>query len=95
MRGAGLPAGGAWHHVAVGTLADEITAVSELLDEAVDSVRARELALLDPLRAGAERADDCHDLTHCIVHPEAVNDVRAANDVRAVDTSPASRRWTS
>ena len=68
--GAGLPPGGAWHHVAVGTPADEITAVSELLDDAVADVRARELALLDRLRDAAERADDCHDLPHCIVHPD-------------------------
>lgn len=70
--GAGLPAGGAWHHVAVGTPADEITAVSELLDEMVSDVGVRELTLLDRLRAAAERADDCHDLPHCIVHPDFV-----------------------
>ena len=91
--GAGLRAGGAWHHVAVGTPADEIRAVSELLDEAVANVPARELALLDRLRAAAERADDCHDLPHCIVHPDFVpaNAIRGERSPVIVDWAGASR----
>jgi Ser/Thr protein kinase RdoA (MazF antagonist) len=91
--GAGLPAGGAWHHVAVGTPADEITAVAELLDEAVSNVGVRELALLDRLRAAVERADDCHDLPHCIVHPDFVpaNAIRAEHSPVIVDWAGAGR----
>jgi Ser/Thr protein kinase RdoA (MazF antagonist) len=91
--GAGLPAGGAWHHVAVGTPADEITAVSELLDEAVSNVCARELALLDRLRGAAERADDCHDLPQCIVHPDFVpaNAIRGQHGPVIVDWAGAGR----
>jgi Ser/Thr protein kinase RdoA (MazF antagonist) len=91
--GTGLPAGGAWHHVAVGTPADEITAVSELLDEAVSDVGARELARLDRLRAAAERADDCHDLPHCVVHPDFVpaNAIRGEHGPVIVDWAGAGR----
>lgn len=85
--------GGGWHHVAVGTPADEIRAVSELLDEAVANVRARELALLDRLRAAAERADDCHDLPHCIVHPDFVpaNAIQGEHSPVIVDWAGAGR----
>jgi len=91
--GAGLPAGGGWHHVAVGTPTDEITAVTELLDEAVANVRARELALLDRLRAAAERADDCHDLPHCLVHPDFVpaNAIQGERSPVIIDWAGAGR----
>ncbi|MBV9606363.1 MAG: phosphotransferase, partial [Solirubrobacterales bacterium] len=91
--GTGLPAGGAWHHVAVGTPADEISAVSDLLDDAVASVRARELALLDRLRGAAELADDCHDLPHCVVHPDFVpaNAIQGERSPVIVDWAGAGR----
>jgi Ser/Thr protein kinase RdoA (MazF antagonist) len=91
--GDGLPAGGGWHHVAVGTPADEIAAVADLLDEAVARVRARELALLDRLRAAAERADDCHDLPHCLVHPDFVpaNAIQGERSPIIIDWAGAGR----
>lgn len=86
--GAALPPGGAWHHVAAGTPTDEITAVSELLDEAVADVGLRELALLDRLRETGERADDFHDLPHSVVHPDFV----PANAIRG-ERSPVIVEW--
>jgi len=91
--GDSLPPGGAWHHVAVGTPADEIAAVSDLLDDAVARVGVRELALLDQLRAVAERADDCQDLPHCVVHPDfvPVNAVQGERSPVIVDWAGAGR----
>lgn len=91
--GAGLPAGGGWHHVTVGTPADEITAISELLDDAIENMRARELALLDRLRAAVGRADGCDDLPHCLVHPDFVpaNAIRGEHGPVIIDWAGAGR----
>jgi aminoglycoside phosphotransferase (APT) family kinase protein len=57
--GAELRPGGAWHHLASGTPADEIAAA---------------IALLDDHRLIAEvcELDDCADLPHAFVHPDFV-----------------------
>jgi Ser/Thr protein kinase RdoA (MazF antagonist) len=69
----GLRAGGAWHHLSSeGGPREEIAAAAELLDQHVESVSLRELALLDRLRDEVEQADGCHDLPHAFVHPDFV-----------------------
>jgi aminoglycoside phosphotransferase (APT) family kinase protein len=57
--GAGLRPGGAWHHLASGTPADEIDAALKLIDDHV---------LLDEVC----ELDDCADLPHAFVHPDFV-----------------------
>ncbi len=66
-------AGGAWHHLSFsGGPREEIAAAGALLDEAVPRVEVRELPLLDWLRDEVDRADDCSDLPHALVHPDFV-----------------------
>jgi Ser/Thr protein kinase RdoA (MazF antagonist) len=68
-----LRAGGAWHHLShTGGPREERAAASALLDEALERVSVRELALYDRLREQVEAADDCHDLPHAFVHPDFV-----------------------
>lgn len=89
-----LHPGGAWHHLATGTPADEVAAAAAMLDEAVADVGVRELALLDRLRDEVERTDDCHDLPHCFVHPDFVpaNAIATPEDWRViVDWTGAGR----
>lgn len=57
--GHGLRPGGAWHHLASGTPADEIEAALTLLDDP---------HLLDEVA----ELDDCADLPHAFVHPDFV-----------------------
>jgi len=65
--------GGAWHHLTfTGGPREEIAAAGELLGDAVGKVPARQLAIFDRLREAVERADDCDDLPHALVHPDFV-----------------------
>jgi Ser/Thr protein kinase RdoA (MazF antagonist) len=71
--GSGRRAGGAWHHLSLtGGPPEEIAAAAELLDEAVGQVPVRRLAEFDRLRTAVEKADDCADLPHALVHPDFV-----------------------
>ena len=64
--------GGAWHHLADGTPADEITAAISLLEDAARRVPAGQGARFDALRATLARADGCGDLPHALIHPDFV-----------------------
>jgi methyltransferase (TIGR00027 family) len=66
------PPGGAWHHLAVGTPADEITAAVSLLDDAALRVPAGRRACFGALRAALVGADGCGDLPHALIHPDFV-----------------------
>lgn len=69
--GAGLRAGGAWHHLSLpGGPREEIAAARALLDEAQPRVGLRELPLYHCLCGEVEALDDCHDLPHAFVHPD-------------------------
>jgi len=83
--------GGAWHHLSLsGGPREEIAAAGELLDDAVDQVPARQLAMFDRLREAVERADDCDDLPHALVHP----DCAPANAVPTPDERLVIVDWT-
>ena len=89
--GDGARAGGAWHHLSfTGGPAEEIAAATELLDEAVGDVSARQLATFDRLREAVERTDDCADLPHALVHPDFV----LANAIPTPDERLVIVDWT-
>ena len=79
--------GGAWHHLADGTPADEITAAISLLDDAARRVPAGQGARFDALRAALARADGCGDLPHALIHPDFVpaNALAAASGTVILD----------
>ena len=79
--------GGAWHHLAAGTPADEITAAVSLLDDAARRVPAGQGARFDALRAALTRADGCDDLPHALIHPDFVpaNALAAGSDMVILD----------
>jgi Ser/Thr protein kinase RdoA (MazF antagonist) len=71
--GAGLRAGGAWHHLSlIGGPREEVAAAGALLDDALPRVGDRELSLYERLRDEVDRVDDCQDLAHAFVHPDFV-----------------------
>lgn len=83
--------GGAWHHLSfTGGPREEIAAAGELLDDAVAHVPARQLAMFDRLREAVERADDCDDLPHALVHP----DFALANAIPTPDERLVIVDWT-
>jgi pimeloyl-ACP methyl ester carboxylesterase len=83
--------GGAWHHLSFdGGPREEIDAAGELLDDAVGQVPARQLAMFDRLREAVERADDCDDLPHALVHPDFV----PANAIPTPDERLVVVDWT-
>ena len=83
--------GGAWHHLSfTGGPREEIAAAGELLDDAVGRVPARQLAMFDRLREAVERADDCADLPHALVHPDFV----PANAIPTPDRRLLVVDWT-
>ncbi len=83
--------GGAWHHLSFnGGPREEIAAAGELLDDAVERVPARQLAMFDRLREAVERADDCDDLPHALVHPDFV----PANAIPTPDERLVVVDWT-
>ncbi len=89
--GTRLRAGGAWHHLSfTGGPREEIAAGADLLDEAVSEVPARQLAIFDRLREAVERADDCDDLPHALVHPDFV----PANAIPTPDERLVIVDWT-
>jgi Ser/Thr protein kinase RdoA (MazF antagonist)/predicted esterase len=87
--------GGAWHHLAfTGGPREEIAAAGELLDDAGGQVPARQLAMYGRLREAVERADDCDDLPHALVHPDfaPANAIPTADDrLVIVDSTGAGR----
>jgi aminoglycoside phosphotransferase (APT) family kinase protein len=83
--------GGAWHHLSFsGGPREEIAAAEELLDDAVGRVPARQLGMFDGLREAVERADDCDDLPHALVHPDFV----PANAIPTPDERLVVVDWT-
>ena len=83
--------GGAWHHLSfTGGPREEIAAAGELLDVAVGRLPARQLARFDRLREAVERADDCDDLPHALVHPDFV----PANAIPTPDERLVIVDWT-
>jgi Ser/Thr protein kinase RdoA (MazF antagonist) len=86
-----LRSGGAWHHLSfTGGPREEIAAAGELLDDTIDRVPARQLAMFDRLREAVERADDCDDLPHALVHPDFV----PANAIPTPDERLVIVDWT-
>jgi len=83
--------GGAWHHLSFsGGPRQEIAAAGDLLDDAVSQVPARQLAMFDRLREAVDRADDCDDLPHALVHPDFV----PANAIPTPDERLVLVDWT-
>lgn len=83
--------GGAWHHLSfTGGPREEIAAAGELIDDAVGQVPTRQLAMFDRLREAVERADDCEDLPHALVHPDFV----PANAIPTADERLVIVDWT-
>lgn len=83
--------GGAWHHLSfTGGPRAEIAAAEELLDDAGADVPARQLAMFDRLREAVERADNCDDLPHALVHPDFV----LANAIPTPDERLVIVDWT-
>ena len=83
--------GGAWHHLSLtGGPREEIAAAETLLDDAVGRVPVRQLAMFDRLREAVERADDCEDLPHALVHPDFV----PANAIPTPDQRLVVVDWT-
>jgi Ser/Thr protein kinase RdoA (MazF antagonist) len=86
-----LRSGGAWHHLSFsGGPREEIAAAGELLADAVDQVPARQLAMFDRLREAVDRADDCAELPHALVHPDFV----PANAIPTPDKRLVLVDWT-
>ena len=79
--------GGAWHHLADGSPADEITAAVSLLDDAARRVPAGQGARFDTLRAALVRADGCDGLPRALIHPDFVpaNAIAAGSDTVILD----------
>ena len=89
--GTRLRSGGAWHHLSfTGGPSAEIAAAVELLDEAVEQIPARQLGIFDRLRDAVERADDCDELPHALVHPDFV----LANAIPTPDDGLVIVDWT-
>ncbi|MBV8999106.1 MAG: phosphotransferase [Solirubrobacterales bacterium] len=83
--------GGAWHHLSFnGGPRVEIAAAGALLDDAIGEVPARQLAMFDRLREAVDRADDCEDLPHVLVHPDFVS----ANAIPTPDERLVLVDWT-
>ncbi len=87
--------GGAWHHLSFdGGPRAEVTAAMSLLAATEHRVRSEEQALYQELRGELERAEDCHDLPHTLIHPDFVpaNVITSrGGDLTLVDWAGAGR----
>jgi Ser/Thr protein kinase RdoA (MazF antagonist) len=71
VEGPGARDGGAWHHLADGTPADEIAVARQLLEDAKPAA-SRQRAVHDRLRAALDEVDDGDGLPQSLVHPDFV-----------------------
>jgi Ser/Thr protein kinase RdoA (MazF antagonist) len=82
--------GGAWHHLAEGRPADEITAAARLLEDAADRVPAAERAEFDDLREQVACFDGGDGLPEALIHPDFV----LANVVATAEPGMVLVDWT-
>lgn len=89
VAGLGRP-GGAWHHLAEGTPADEISAAARLLEDAADRVPAAERAEFDHLREQVACFDGADGPPEALIHPDFV----LANVVATAEPAMVLVDWT-
>ena len=70
--GPALRPGGAWHHIAEGSPADELSEAADWLDAAEAEAPARELAHFGELADTLSVADPCEGLPAAMTHPDFV-----------------------
>jgi Ser/Thr protein kinase RdoA (MazF antagonist) len=64
--------GGAWHHMADGSPADELSVARRWLDEAEEQAPVRDLQHLRELSDSLDAVDDCAGLPEALIHPDFV-----------------------
>jgi Ser/Thr protein kinase RdoA (MazF antagonist) len=64
--------GGAWHHMADGTPADELSVARRWLDEAQEQASVRDLAHFGALSDALDAVDACTGLPGALIHPDFV-----------------------
>lgn len=82
--------GGAWHHLADGSPADEVAALRRLVSDHTQKLGTSSRAPLEQLYRLIDRLDDGAGLPECFVHPDFV----PANVVPRADGSLVLVDWT-